>query len=87
MQSVYTDVMGCIMGLIYYKTRNIFYTILIHIINNTIGNLPPALNTDAINTLISNVTYLMIIPGIILLILLCKEKPANRELAAEDYGL
>ena len=86
-QSVYTAVMGCIMGLIYYKTRNIFYTILIHIINNTIGNLPPALNTDAINTLISNVTYLMIIPGIILLILLCKEKPANRELAAEDYGL
>ena len=86
-QSVYTSVMGCIMGLIYYKTRNIFYTILIHIINNTIGNLPPALNTDAINTLISNVTYLMVIPGIILLILLCKEKPANKELAVEDYGL
>ena len=78
------------MNIVLYRLKKklkILVFCLIHIINNTIGNLPPALNTDAINTLISNVTYLMIIPGIILLILLCKEKPANRELAAEDYGL
>ena len=51
-QSVYTAIMGCIMGLIYYKTRNIFVTMFIHIFNNTIGNLPAALNTDLINIVV-----------------------------------
>ena len=78
-QSVYTAIMGCMMGLIYYKTRNIFVTMFIHIFNNTIGNLPAALNTDVINNAITAISYIMIIPAIVLLVVLWNTKPERNE--------
>ena len=78
-QSVYTAIMGCMMGLIYYKTRNIFVTMIIHIFNNTIGNLPAALNTDVINNAITAISYIMIIPAIVLLVVLWNTKPERNE--------
>ena len=84
-QSVYTAIMGCIMGLIYYKTRNIFYTIFIHMVNNTIGNLPPALNTDLVNTAINRISYAMVIPAVILLVIFCLKKPESRDTETETY--
>lgn len=84
-QSVYTAIMGCIMGLIYYKTRNIFYTIFIHMVNNTIGNLPHALDTDLVNTAINHISYAMVIPAIILLVIFCLKKPESRDTESETY--
>jgi len=78
-QSVYTAIMGCMMGLIYYKTRNIFVTMFIHIFNNTIGNLPATLNTDVINNTITAISYIMIIPAIVLLVVLWNTKPERNE--------
>ena len=78
-QSVYTAIMGCMMGLIYYKTRNIFITMFIHIFNNTIGNLPAGLNTDVINNAITAISYIMIIPAIVLLVVLWNTKPERNE--------
>ncbi|EIC95007.1 CAAX protease self-immunity [Lachnoanaerobaculum saburreum F0468] len=78
-QSVYTAIMGCMMGLIYYKTRNIFITMFIHIFNNTIGNLPATLNTDVINNAITAISYIMIIPAIVLLVVLWNTKPERNE--------
>jgi len=78
-QSVYTAIMGCMMGLIYYKTRNIFVTMFIHIFNNTIGNLPATLNTDVINNVITAISYIMIIPAIVLLVVLWNTKPERNE--------
>ena len=78
-QSVYTAIMGCMMGLIYYKTRNIFVTMFIHIFNNTIGNLPATLNTDVINNAITAISYIMIIPAIVLLVVLWNTKPERNE--------
>lgn len=86
-QSVYTAIMGCIMGLIYYKTRNIFVTMFIHIFNNTIGNLPDALNTDLINNAITAVSYIMIIPAIVLLVVLWNTKPEKKEYRQSYYSL
>ncbi len=78
-QSVYTAIMGCMMGLIYYKTRNIFVTMFIHIFNNTIGNLPATLNTDVINNAITAISYIMVIPAIVLLVVLWNTKPERNE--------
>lgn len=86
-QSVYTAIMGCIMGLIYYKTRNIFITIFIHMFNNTIGNLPPVLDTDLVNSAITAVSYIMVIPAIILLVVLWNMKSENRGYSANYYKL
>ena len=86
-QSVYTAIMGCIMGLIYYKTRNIFVTMFIHIFNNTIGNLPAALNTDLINNAITAISYIMIIPAIVLLVVLWNTKPEKKEYSQSYYSL
>lgn len=86
-QSVYTAIMGCIMGLIYYKTRNIFVTMFIHIFNNTIGNLPAVLNTDLINNAITAVSYIMIIPAIVLLVVLWNTKPEKKEYRQSYYSL
>ena len=86
-QSVYTAIMGCIMGLIYYKTRNIFVTMFIHIFNNTIGNLPATLNTDLINNAITAVSYIMIIPAIVLLVVLWNTKPEKKEYRQSYYSL
>ena len=86
-QSVYTAIMGCIMGLIYYKTRNIFVTMFIHIFNNTIGNLPAALNTDLINNAITAVSYIMIIPAIVLIVVLWNTKPEKKECRQSYYSL
>ena len=84
-QSVYTAIMGCIMGLIYYKTRNIFYTIFIHMVNNTIGNLPSALDTDLVNTAINHISYAMVIPAVILLVIFCLKTPESRDTETETY--
>ena len=86
-QSVYTAIMGCIMGLIYYKTRNIFVTMFIHIFNNTIGNLPAALNTDLINNAITAISYIMIIPAIVLIVVLWNTKPEKKEYSQSYYSL
>lgn len=76
-QSVYTAIMGCLFGFIYYKTRNLFITILIHMVNNFIGNLPPALNTDAVYNLLAMVANIMVLPTVVILILMYTNKSGN----------
>ena len=51
----------------------------IHIFNNTIGNLPAALNTDVINNAITAISYIMIIPAIVLLVVLWNTNPEINE--------
>lgn len=86
-QSVYTAIMGCLMGLIYYKTRNIFITIFIHMFNNTIGNLPAALDTDLVNSTITAISYIMVIPAIILIVILWNTKSDSGEYSTNYYRL
>ena len=56
-------------------------------VNNTIGNLPPALNTDLVNTAINRISYAMVIPAIILLVIFCLKKPKTSENETYTYGL
>lgn len=86
-QSIYTAIMGCLMGLIYYKTRNIFITIFIHMFNNTIGNLPAALDTDLVNNAITTISYIMVIPAIVLIVVLWNMRSENRGCSTNYYRL
>lgn len=86
-QSIYTAIMGCLMGLIYYKTRNIFITIFIHMFNNTIGNLPAALDTDLVNNAITTISYIMVIPAIVLIVVLWNMRSENSGCSTNYYRL
>ena len=54
-------------------------------VNNTIGNLPSALDTDLVNTAINRISYAMVIPAIILLVIFCLKKPESRDTESETY--
>ena len=56
-------------------------------VNNTIGNLPHALDTDLVNTAINHISYAMVIPAIILLVIFCLKKPETSETETYTYGL
>ena len=56
-------------------------------VNNTIGNLPSALDTDLVNTAINRISYAMVIPAVILLVIFCLKKPKTSENETYTYGL
>ncbi|MGP1418829.1 MAG: lysostaphin resistance A-like protein [Sphaerochaetaceae bacterium] len=68
-QSIYTAVMGIILGLVYCKTKSMIYPVAIHVVNNFINGLPPALETDALVESLDMISVICILPGLILLYL------------------
>ena len=65
-QMVYTAFMGIVLGIVYYRTRSLKYTIYVHIVNNLLSTLPPFLDTDINNAAISYISYIMIIPMLVI---------------------
>lgn len=63
-QIVYTFLMGIVLGLIYERTKTLFYPIIIHILNNFLSTLPPQLDTENIAAIISNLNILFIFPAL-----------------------
>lgn len=61
-QGVYTAVMGVVLGYVYYKTKDIRMSILIHVFNNVSSTLPPQLDTDAVNYGLYIANMVMILP-------------------------
>ncbi len=72
-QGVYTATMGILVGVVYYKTRDIILTSLIHIVNNINGTLPPPIDIDVVNSAMDIVSYIMIIPMIWLVVFRIKK--------------
>lgn len=66
-QGVYTAIMGIILGYFIKKTRSFLFVIFAHAVNNLSGTLPPSLDTDANNTLITWLSYLCILPALVIL--------------------
>lgn len=73
-QCVYTALVGVAYGLIYAKVRDLRVMIGLHILNNFLATLPPALDTDSVNGMIGIVSMVMIIPSIVILVRMAKEQ-------------
>lgn len=76
-QSVYTCLIGLVLGYSYVKTRDLRYPILIHFLNNFMGTLPPQLDTDAVFYGIEAVGV-CILPFMFLLMFFLRESPKPR---------
>lgn len=63
-QIVYTAVIGVAYGMIYTKTRDLRVTIILHVLNNFLSTLPPAIDTPQVQEMLGHASYLMIIPAL-----------------------
>ncbi|RDU25211.1 CPBP family intramembrane glutamic endopeptidase [Anaerosacchariphilus polymeriproducens] len=61
-QGVYTFVMALVVSFVYYKTRTLKWTMLIHIVINSSTMLPPGIDTGMNQTIVNVVSLVMIIP-------------------------
>lgn len=67
MQMVYTAILGIFVGLVYASTRNMWFPMLIHLINNIISTPPPFLENSETYMLIAlGFRVLAIIPMLII---------------------
>ena len=64
--------MGIILGYTYMKTKNLFYPVLLHMLNNFYSTLPPSMQSDYIYNIIDFVSVLMVVPFSIMFILKLK---------------
>ena len=83
-QAVYTAMMGIILGYYIKKTRTLFYVVLAHAVNNLSGTLPPALDTDFNNSLITVLSYVCIIPMFCILYYLHRQGKMQAEEISES---
>lgn len=79
-QTIYTALMGIVLGYVYMRTKNLFYPILLHILNNLYSTLPPSLESDFIYTAINYISILMVIPFVYILALDLIEYKKNNKL-------
>ncbi|WP_449454766.1 CPBP family intramembrane glutamic endopeptidase [Streptococcus suis] len=71
-QIVYTAIMGLVLGFVYNATKNMWFPMVIHILNNFSSNLPPFLETDSVAMVLLVVKVLCILPMIYLVYRLMK---------------
>lgn len=74
-QSVYTFLVGLLLGYLYAKTRELKYPILMHFINNFFGTLPPALDTEQVLLFLDNVC-ISAVPAVLLIIFMMERRKA-----------
>lgn len=83
-QVVYAAVMGIIMGAVYLVVRDLRVTIAIHILNNFLSTLPPAIDTEIVQIVIYYASFVMIIPMLFILVQMLQQyRAAAREKPAE----
>ncbi len=66
-QSVYAIITGIVLALVYEKTNDIKYPILIHVLNNALSALPSGTQNTSIPFIIDIICILMIIPAFIII--------------------
>lgn len=67
-QAVYAAIIGMVYGLLYSRFRDLRLTIVLHVLNNFLSTLPPALDIDPVQSTIAYGSFLMIIPALAILI-------------------
>ena len=83
-QAVYTSMMGIILGYFIKKTRTLLFVFIAHAANNLSGTLPPALDTDFNNTLLTILSYICIIPMFCILYYLHRQGKIQAEESLEQ---
>lgn len=83
-QSIYTAIMGIILGYTYMKTKNLFYPVLLHMLNNFYSTLPPSMQSDYIYNIIDFVSVLMVVPFSVMFILKLKKYRENNKLKERE---
>lgn len=83
-QAVYTAAMGIILGYFIKKCRSLFFVFLAHAVNNISGTLPPALDTDFNNGVITLLSYVCIIPMFLILFYLYKKGKENKKIPQQE---
>ncbi len=66
-QCVYTAIMGIAFGVVYAKVRDLRVVILLHMLNNFLSTLPPAIDTEIVQTVLAFMSFAMIIPAMVIL--------------------
>ena len=74
-QVVYAALMGILLGIVYARVRDLKISIILHIINNLLSTLPPALDTTLMQNMILFASLLMILPTIYILVRMSREMP------------
>lgn len=77
-QVVYTAVMGIALAVIYDHTRSFIAPLYIHILNNFISTLPPALDTQTIYNILDVACLISIIPTLVMLFLMHRKTQKRR---------
>lgn len=75
-QVVYTALMGVMMGAVYLVVRDLRVPIAIHVLNNFLSALPPAIDLPAIQNIIFYASLIMIIPTVYILTDMLKKDQA-----------
>ena len=79
-QVVYAVMLGLIMGAVYLVVRDLRVTIVIHILNNLLSTLPPAIDTPIVQSVIYYTSLIMIIPALYVLARMLKQYRATAAL-------
>ncbi len=70
-QVVYAAMIGVVYGMIYFKTRDLRLTIVLHVLNNFLSTLPPAIDVPVVQGVIAVASYIMVIPALVVLWKVC----------------
>lgn len=74
-QCVYTAIIGVVFGIVYARVRDLRVVILLHVLNNFLSYLPPAIDTNLVYNILVVIGFVMIIPAMVILFRMCKESP------------
>ncbi len=74
-QCVYAAIIGIGFGIVYARVRDLRVVILLHVLNNFLSCLPPAIDTDLVYNILAVIDFVLIIPAIVILFRMCRETP------------
>ncbi|MDO5095265.1 MAG: CPBP family intramembrane metalloprotease [Peptostreptococcaceae bacterium] len=87
-QGVYTALMGIAIAIVYRHTRSILIPLLMHIINNFMAALPPALDLDIVYHAYDTICLIMILPTIYLLVRMAiSDNRKEKEIRKKEFEL
>lgn len=83
-QMIYATVVGVALGLVYMKTKNLLYPILLHMLINLYSTLPPGLDTEPLSGFLDFLSLVAIVPTLCILIKLLRTEGANEQDAKKE---
>lgn len=79
-QVIYTAIAGILFALIYYYTKNIYFCMLLHVVNNFLSFISGIISDEVILNVLASIQFMAILPCIIIILKLRKEHLNKLEL-------